>query len=371
MGYKTIALLLGWLAALGPAAAQAVAPWGLLTIADGEVTVLRARARFAAVEGQRLEPLDIVHTGAGTRVARLEFDDGNVLDLGPATQVLLRPQGTPWPKERAALAYVAQGWVKLRAPAAANAATQGGLTSATLDLTVPDGGVVLARIGARAAFAFVESGRAQLAEHVAPRPPRMFALGEGHAYARSGGAEAGVATLRPGPELRDTPRALTDALPRRAVEWARRTAPELGDAQAITAGDLAPWLDTDPALSSVVRARFLPPVRVASRAPVTSTASAGSQLGGAHTKPRDSRPVRTALLAPARLAALVMPERNALPLTLGAERPTAWAASAMSVAALPRDTAAEPVLASVPATPSVNSAANKPSRSPARSRVSL
>lgn len=202
MGRTTIIAILGlWAtfaaraAAPEPAAAPA-RPWALLTIADGEVSVLRGRLRLAAAEGLQLEPQDIVRTEAATRVARVEFSDGSVLDLGPATQALLQPQGRAWPKERTASAYLAQGWAKLRTPRAVAPAQRGGLASATLDLATPEGGVVLAHIAPEAAFAFVEAGRAQLLEYRGAREPRELALGEGHAYTRRAAGAIGTAVLR-------------------------------------------------------------------------------------------------------------------------------------------------------------------------------
>ena len=345
MGRTTIIAILGLWAAFAaqsaapePAAAPA-RPWALLTIADGEVTVLRGRLRLAAAEGLRLEPLDIVRTDAAARVARLEFSDGSVLDLGPATQALLQPQGRDWPKERAATAYIAQGWAKLRTPRAAAQASPGGLASATLDVTTPDGGVVLAHIRAEVAFAFVETGRAQLLEYRGTREPRELALGEGHAYTRSAAGEIGTAALRPtAAQLRETPRALTDTLPLRAAQWAQRAAPALAAGEPVQAGDVALWLDSEPALRSSLRARFVGSARSARGATLASVQrNAGRPLQhavahaparqkgtamAAAAKAKAASASRLALLAPSRLAAVAAgtPEREAAPALAPSER---------------------------------------------------
>ena len=342
MGRTTIIAILGLWAAFAAQSAEPAAaparPWALLTLADGEVTVLRGRLRLAAAEGLRLEPLDIVHTEAATRVARVEFGDGSVLDLGPATQALLQPQGRAWPKERAAIAYLAQGWAKLRTPRAAQA-SPGGLASATLDLATPDGGVVLAHITPEAAFAFVEAGRAQLLEFRGMREPRELALGEGHAYTRSAAGEIGAAALRPTPaQLRETPRALTDTLPLRAAQWAQRAAPALAAGEPVRANDVALWLDSEPALRSSLRARFAASARSGGKATLASTqgntgkswlrAVAHSPSRGtavALAKPAKGKPAspsRLALLAPSRLSAeaATKPEREAAPALVSSER---------------------------------------------------
>ena len=345
MGRTTIIAILGLWAAFAarsaapePAAAPA-RPWALLTIADGEVSVLRGRLRLTATEGSHLEPQDMVHTEAATRVARVEFGDGSVLDLGPATQALLQPQSRAWPKERAAIAYLAQGWAKLRTPRAAAQASPGGLASATLDLATPDGGVVLAHITAEAAFAFVEAGRAQLLEYRGTREPRELALGEGHAYMRSAAGEIGAAALRPTPALlRETPRALTDTLPLRASLWAQRAAPALAAGEPVRASDVALWLDSEPALRSSLRARFAAPARSGGKATLAFTqgnAGQSSLRAVAHAPSRSTAtalamPVkgkaastsRLALLAPSRLSAeaTITPEREAAPARLSSER---------------------------------------------------
>ena len=353
MGRTTIIAILGLLAAFAaraavpePAASPA-RPWALLTIADGEVTVLRGRLRLTAAEGLHLEPLDIVHTDAATRVARVEFGDGSVLDLGPAAQALLQPQGRAWPKERAAIAYIAQGWAKLRTPRAAAQANPGGLASATLDLATPDGGVVLAHITPDATFAFVEAGRAQLLEYRDTREPRELALGEGHAYTRSAAGVIGTAVLRPTPaQLRETPRALTDTLPLRTAQWAQRAAPALAAGEPVQASDIALWLDSEPALRSSLRARFVASARSGGTATLGSTQrSAGKfslravahapsrSTAAALAKPAKGKAASTsrlALLAPTRLfaEATTTPEREAAPALVSSGRVLVAAAGA-------------------------------------------
>lgn len=364
MGCKTLALmevlLATWVAATPAAAITASPPvadapsLALLTIADGEVAVLRGRMRFVAVEGQRLLAQDIVHTSAATRVARLEFTDGSVLDLGPATQVLISPQAGAWPKERAAMAYVARGWAKLRAPRVADGAAAAGLASAWLDVAALQGGVVLARIEAQAAFAFVESGRAQLVEYRAARAPRELALGEGHAYQRDAGAELGIASLRPAAALlQATPRALADALPLRAASFAQRPEPPAPPLQPVAPGDIAAWLDTEPALRAAMHARFVAATPPAARGIEPRMDPA---LKSAAAKPARARPP-AATLAPGRIAQLghqrLVESRApttgaATPITL---EPTELVAVQSVLGSAPLPDAALPAAVATPASP--------------------
>lgn len=351
-------------AALPAATARAVVPAApavpiaLLTIADGAVTLVRGRMQFNAVEGLRLEPMDIVHTQADTRVARIEFANGAVLDLGPGAQVLLQPEGSAWPKERAATAYVAQGWAKLRAPAAAagSALRDAGLASATLDMSVADGGVVLARVERNAVFAFVEAGRAQLAEHVATRDPRRLEIGEGHAYTRAATTDAGSATLRPtAAQMRDTPPALTDSLPRRAADWAHRAGPSLGEPRAVAESELALWLDGEVALRNSLRPRLMPALSTAANthSPTQKIVAAKRQLAMAKAKAKAkanaSAPLRTARLAATRLAGAtdrataMQPtpiDASSAPTLVEGLAPTAFLAVAAPAAAAPAGTRA-------------------------------
>lgn len=200
------------------------------------------------------------------------------------------------------MAYVARGWAKLRAPRAADdGASVAGLASAWLDVAAPQCGVVLARIEAQAAFAFVESGRAQLVEYRAARAPRELALGEGHAYQRDAGAELGIASLRPAAALlRATPRALADALPPRAASFAQRPEPPAPSLQPVAPGDTAAWLDTEPALRAAMHARFVAATPPAARGIEPRT---DPPLNSAAAKPARARPPAAAL-APARIAQL-------------------------------------------------------------------
>jgi hypothetical protein len=187
---------------------------GLFTIVEGDVTVIRYAVKFAAAEGLRLQGDDIIHTGEGARLARIEFAEGGALDIGPSTRVLLRPRFVEPHLWRPAQLYVSQGWVKLTTGAGGKL----GMSSPSFDVT-DLAGIALARIDDKQAFLFVESGSAKLVERVDGQPPRLRPMKEGEAFDRRG-ADAGAVTSRPAADLvKSIPRAFVDSLPLRAKRF--------------------------------------------------------------------------------------------------------------------------------------------------------
>jgi hypothetical protein len=95
-------------------AAPPAAPLATLTIVDGEAVLIREAARYAPAEGVRLLREDIVETGTQGRLLRIEFPDGLIADLGPATRLQIAPKLAGRAPGRF---YLLQGWVKVTAPA--------------------------------------------------------------------------------------------------------------------------------------------------------------------------------------------------------------------------------------------------------------
>jgi hypothetical protein len=233
--------------------AMAAEPRALLTIADGAVQALRGVQKFDAVEGLALADDDIVRTTPSTRMARLEFADGSVLDLGAATQVLLlsrrAAQAQGW---AGATAVLLRGWVKLSAGAApSRLVMQHGV------VVGDERGVLLFHTAADgAALAFAESRGLKLL----PRGARgtEVAVREGHSWTRD--AASGSTQVSTRLERTSTmPRALADTLPRRAAQWKGR-ATQAANVQALEASDLSPWQLAEPKLLAQLR-----PPRDASR----------------------------------------------------------------------------------------------------------
>jgi hypothetical protein len=216
----------------------------LLTIADGPVQVLRGAIKFDAAEGLALADDDIVRTTAATRVARIEFGDGRVLDLGPSTQVLLPSpriaQAQGWP---GASAVVAQGWAKLSAGAAAARL----VTPHLVAVSDARGAVLTHSLADGAALAFAEARGLALLPRAGDSAEVL--LREGESWTRSAAGAVRVSSRATG--LTDMPRALADTLPRRAALF-DGAAREPGEATPIEASDLAAWSVAEPKLMALL-----------------------------------------------------------------------------------------------------------------------
>lgn len=223
------------------------APIGILTMAEGEVSVVREAQRFAASEGLRVRDDDIVRTGAETRLARIELADGTTLDLGPATELMLQPRAAGRLGERAATLYLMRGWLKVST--GRDGAT--GLGSPMVDLEHVAGTAVM-RVSPEAALVFVESGQARVAES---DRDTATALGDGDAYVRRSREAATLARRPPADLLQGLPRGFADSLPRRAARF-QAVPVEPGPSQPVDFAEVASWIDGEPALRSLAVQRF-------------------------------------------------------------------------------------------------------------------
>ncbi|MDI3380433.1 hypothetical protein ACFPPF_09635 [Xenophilus aerolatus] len=248
-----LAALCGLAGALAVHAAQVPV---LASILDGEATLLRDSGRFAVAEGVRLDSGDIVETGAQLRLLRLEFADGTIVDLGPATRALVAPRlaGKGMPAQAPHL-YVLQGWFKLITPAGEKAAPAATVLTPTDALSEPSGQQVVSSEPAGLQL-FCEAGAATLQERIAkaPAPVRLKA---GEYFSRLGSDKAAVKP-RPGPAfIQAVPRSFLDPLPSRAALFkGREVAPKrMAD---LAYDDVAAWLAAEPALRSHFATRWRP-----------------------------------------------------------------------------------------------------------------
>ena len=233
-------------------------PWAatpsvaLLTILDGEATVLRDSHKLALSEGVALQADDIVELGSQARLLRLEFPDGLSLDLGPGSRALLAPRLTG---ERAgARLYLLAGWTKLSAPKGVAAA----LLSPALDLRTSGGTAVLALVP-QGSQVFAEDGELQLRRSGAPVQP----LKGGELFSLPADGSKPTLSARPPPTFGQAmPRAFMDSLPLRAALFqGKEVVPKrIG---AIVYADAQPWLDAEAAL----RRAYLPRWRGLARDP--------------------------------------------------------------------------------------------------------
>lgn len=242
---------LGSLVAL--CAGASAAPGALLTILDG-AAVLHVGARsVAAAEGLRLPDATIVETAASAKLLRIEWPDGSVLDLGPATQVMLQP-GPLGRRDPAPPAfYLLRGWAKHRSAAGS---PHRGHVSPHLD-ALPAQGVVVAHVSDELTWLFVESGSASLLERSGAS--ERLSLTNGASYLRRGAAKAEIAA-RPDPELlKRVPRSFRDTIGLRATRFEGKEITDKGRPPDYET--LRPWLTAEPALRRNFPRRFAPLAR--------------------------------------------------------------------------------------------------------------
>lgn len=248
---RFLAALCGLAGALAVHAAQAPA---LVSILDGEAMLLRESGRFAIAEGLRLDSGDIVETGAQARLLRLEFGDGTIVDLGPATRALVAPRLAG--KGAAAQAphlYVLQGWFKLITPTGEKGASAATVLTPTHALSEASGQQVVSSEPAGLQL-FCEAGAASLQERIA-RAPAPIRLKAGEYFSRLGSDKAAVKP-RPVPTfIQAVPRSFLDPLPSRAALFKDRDVPAKRMAD-LGYDDVAAWLSAEAALRSHFAARW-------------------------------------------------------------------------------------------------------------------
>lgn len=243
-----------WAGALAcvPWWAMAAPPWATATIVDGDAQLVREAVSHTLSEGVRLSREDIVHTGAATRMVRVEFADGVIYDLGPETRLMLAPPARARGKTMAR-GYLLQGLVKVGLPSS-KAADETLLVSPLLELSSVARGAVV-KVGPNEAAVFAESGDAALAERRDGRPQSPLSLRNGQFYQRVGDGRAQVTGRPAAAFIQALPRPFLDTLPSRLARWsARETTPRRTGALAYA--DAQPWLDAEPALRAAFVTRW-------------------------------------------------------------------------------------------------------------------
>jgi len=242
-----IPALLTWvvLAAVPPLA------WGapelaIVTIADGGAVLIRDAGKLALAEGVNLRKDDIVETGSGGRMLRIEFADGLMLDLGPGSRALLSPRLGGDKLRAASRVYLLTGLAKVTAPKGGAPATAV-ISSPAYDVgTVARSAVFVVQPDESAAFA--ESGEVLLEERVhdssGSKPGGGFSLRGGEFYARHGD-DKGSVMQRPTPAfIKQLPRAFQDSIPSRAALFNDRDV-EPRRLDKIEYADVGAWLAAD------------------------------------------------------------------------------------------------------------------------------
>ena len=236
--------LLAALLATCAVAASAASRMPLVTMLDGDATVLRDGARFALAEGVRLQAGDLLATGHQTKLLRVEFPGGPAIALGPDSRAMVTPNLGG--DSNHAGVYLLTGWAKVAAPAGA----PGALRSPVADTDTPVGTLIL-DVQAGSAEAFAENGpsRVQPRAPDAPAQPlksgEMVSVANGKAVLARGASPAFVQAM---------PRAFMDSLPSRIAAFTTDVAPRrLGE---MSYADAQPWIDAEAPLRRVFAERW-------------------------------------------------------------------------------------------------------------------
>jgi hypothetical protein len=217
----------------------------MLTLLEGDADVFDGARRLAALPGLRLAPAAIVDTGPETRLVRLEWPDETVVDLGPATRVMVVPPGFAKRDGQAPLIYLLQGWAKVTSRGSAAAA---GVVAPALELR-PFSGAAVLFIDGREPFVFAESGHMDVLERPGGSAP--LAVAAGALYTGSGTVQP-----RAGSEwLHRVPRSFRDPIPLRAAAFKDHRVEASVLPPPAYAG-LADWLGAEPQVRREFPQRF-------------------------------------------------------------------------------------------------------------------
>lgn len=253
-GRRTLccAALLAWGLLLCAASVRAAGAGVLLSILDGEAVLRSGAQSMVAAEGLRLPEGTLVETSVGTHLLRLEWPDGNLLDLGPDTRVMLQPGALGRSGEPAPAYYLLQGWAKQ--VAAKGQVHRGGLAP-QMDV-LPGSGVLVLHASDAQTWVFAETGDARLLERAGAAA--RVALKAGQAYLRQGAARGEVAA-RPHPEqLKAVPKGFRDSIGPQAARFKGKPEPKPVALPAPSYAALQAWLTAEPALRREFPKRFAP-----------------------------------------------------------------------------------------------------------------
>ena len=239
--HLVLAALLAACAVVATAAPRAP----LVTMLDGDATLLRDGSRYALAEGVRLQAGDLLMTGSQTRLLRVEFPGGLGVAFGPASRAMLTPD---LGDDMRGGVYLLSGWAKLAAPSGVSGAIRSPL--ADTDTT---GGALILSVQPDAAQAFAETGPSRVQSRVPDAPPQALKSGEMLALP-AGGAKPVLGKGVSQAFVQAMPRVFMDSLPSRLSAFPADVPPHrLGD---MSYADAQPWIDAEAPLRRVFAERW-------------------------------------------------------------------------------------------------------------------
>ncbi len=224
-----------------------------LTILEGEASVIREVGKSAAPVGLALQAGDIIETSKSADLVRVEFSDRSILDLGPATRVLLRPPLAAHSTGQRPYVYVLSGWIKMTAPpAAANA--QASVVAPWVEALTA--GTVLMHVSPQGSIAFAETRESVVAPRGSARSEGgNLTLTAGQFVSASAGAALEVSPQPPAQWTQRVPMSLREHPPSRLDRFANANV-MLADSRDVGYADIQAWLTAEPALRNALRSRW-------------------------------------------------------------------------------------------------------------------
>jgi hypothetical protein len=216
----------------------------VLTLLEGEATVVVGSRAFAAMPGARLGAGALIETEATAGLLRLEWPDGTVLDLGPATRVMLRAATLP---TRGPLFYLLQGWAKQ-----SQQAVSAGQSSPAFEVQAFKG-VLVSHVDEGQATLFAESGSVSF---VARRAGAQLSVRAGEAAVMAANGPPQIMSRPPAPWLKQLPRSFRETLPMRLEQFSKSAPPAWRARAPLTYTALQHWLVAEPAVRRDLPLRF-------------------------------------------------------------------------------------------------------------------
>lgn len=224
-----------------------------LTILEGEASVIREVGKAAAPVGLALQAGDIIETSKSADLVRVEFSDRSILDLGPATRVLLRPPLAAHSTGQRPCVYLLSGWIKMTAPPAA-ANVQASVVAPWAEALTA--GTVLMHVSPQGSIAFAETRESVVAPRGGARSEGgNLTLPAGQFVSASAGAALEVSPQPPAQWTRRVPMSLRENPPSRLDRFANANV-MLADARDVGYADIQAWLTAEPALRNALRPRW-------------------------------------------------------------------------------------------------------------------
>ena len=223
--------------------AHAAEPAALVTLLEGSATVIVGPRAYAAASGARLGAGTLIETDATSGLMRVEWPDGTLLDLGPATKVMLQPGAIAG---RAPLFYLLQGWAKQSQTKAST-----GQVGAAFDMG-PFAGVLVSQVDENQSVLFAEVGGGPF---MARRQGASATLKVGQTAVLVGAAAPQFSARPPAAWIAQMPKAFRETLPAMTSKF-KGPLPTLRQRAVLTYTGLQPWLMAEPALRRDFPRRF-------------------------------------------------------------------------------------------------------------------